>query len=182
LEKKGSAGGAKKRYALLNRNGRLLLRGLEAIRGDWSQLAKKVQRKVLDLILADGDANRALTYIHEMISKVRNRKIALADLIIEVRLTRALSSYTTRGPHVAAAELAAAKGENVGRGYKVKFIVKTGAGKIISERVALPENTKPEDFDIDYYVDHQVIRPVVKIFELFNILEEKLKGGQTTLG
>jgi len=180
LEKKGSAGGAKKRYALLNKNGHLLLRGLEAIRGDWSGLAKKVQRKVLDLVLADGDANRATDYVREIVSKVSNRKVDLSDLIIEVRLTRAIDAYSARGPHVAAAELALAKGDNVGRGYRVKFIIKTGAGKI-SERVALPENVRHEDYDVDYYVDHQIIRPVVKIFELFNVSEEKLKGGQTTL-
>ena len=181
LERKLAGGGAKKRYALLTKSGHLLLRGLEAIRGDWSKLAKKVQRKVLDLVLADGDANRALSFVQQLISKVRNRQVDLADLIIEVRLTRAIGAYTAKGPHVAAAELAAAKGESVGRGYKVKFIVKTGTGKI-SERVALPESVKIDDYDIDYYVNNQVTRPVMKIFELFGISEEKLKGGQTTLG
>ena len=181
LEKKTADGGAKKRYALLTRNGRLLLRGLEAIRGDWSKLAKNVQKKVLEFTLTDGHALRAMNYVQQLISNVKNRNIALADLIIEMRLTRSLNAYSSRGPHIVAAELAAAKGDTVGRGYKVRFIVKTGSGKI-SDRVALPENVAIDEYDIDYYVNNQVIRPVIKIFDVFGISEEKLKGGQTTLG
>lgn len=182
LEKKTAiGGGAKKRYALLTRNRRLLLRGLEAIRGDWSGLAKSVQRKVLELVLTDGNVLRALAHVQQLVSKVRDRKVDLSELIIEVRLTKALGAYSARGPHVAAGELYAARGEQVGRGYRVKFIVKTGSGKV-SDRVGLPEDVKIDEYDADYYINHQVIRPITKIFELFNISEEKLKGGQTTLG
>ena len=157
------------------------MRGLEAIRGDWSKLAKTSQRKVLEFVLTDGNALRATSYVNQLISNVKKRKVDLSDLIIEVRLTRNLDAYSSKGPQVAAGELAAAKGEAVGRGYKVKFIVKTGAGKI-SEKVGLPENVSIDDYDVDYYVNHQIIRPIMKIFELFGISEEKLKGGQTTLG
>ncbi|MBI2041350.1 MAG: ribonuclease H-like domain-containing protein, partial [DPANN group archaeon] len=45
LEKKSSGTGAKKRYALLTEAGNILLRGVEAVRGDWSLLAKNAQRR-----------------------------------------------------------------------------------------------------------------------------------------
>ncbi|SVB82849.1 uncharacterized protein METZ01_LOCUS235703, partial [marine metagenome] len=48
LEKKGSAAGAKKRYALLDNKGKITVKGLESRRGDWSKLAKNAQLDVLN--------------------------------------------------------------------------------------------------------------------------------------
>jgi len=52
-----AARGAKKRYAGLQRDGaeeRLVIRGLEAVRTDWTPLARRVQRELLARVLADG--------------------------------------------------------------------------------------------------------------------------------
>jgi DNA polymerase elongation subunit (family B) len=45
----------------------------------------------------------------------------------------------------------------------------------------LTEDCKLEDYDIEYYVEHQILRATYKIFELFGYGLEKLKAGQTTL-
>ena len=50
---------AKKRYCGLLPDGRLEIVGLEAIRGDWSALARKVQRAVLEIVLKTRDAREA---------------------------------------------------------------------------------------------------------------------------
>ena len=42
---------AKKRYAGLRQDGSLDIVGLEVIRGDWAEVAKKVQEHVLEIIL-----------------------------------------------------------------------------------------------------------------------------------
>ena len=42
---------AKKRYAGLRLDGTLDIVGLEVIRGDWAEVAKKVQEHVLEIIL-----------------------------------------------------------------------------------------------------------------------------------
>ncbi len=181
LEKKSSGMGAKKRYAMLTESGSILLRGVEAVRGDWSLLAKNAQRKVIEIILKENNVEAAADYIRSLISKVSDRKVNLADLIIEVRLTKDLNKYANRGPHVAAAEIAAKKGAWVGRGYRVRFAVNKGEGKI-SNRVALEEDANLENYDPDYYIDNQIFRAVFKIFEVFKYDVEKLKAGQTTLG
>jgi len=180
LEKKGEAKGAKKRYVLLTRDGKIYLKGVEAIRGDWSKLAKDAQRKVLELILKEGRVESAVKYIQNLIKSVKERKIPLEDLIICVKLTKNLDKYISRGPHVVAAELAQSKGAVVGKGYEVKFIISQGKGKI-SDRVVLADDAKIEDYDPEYYIQHQIIRAVFKIFEIFGYTEEKLKAGQTTL-
>ena len=180
LEKKTQTGGAKKRYALLDEQGNISLKGVEAVRGDWSKLAKDAQRTVIELILTRGMVDIAAKYIQGLIKVVKERGIPLEDFVIEERLTKELSQYVSRGPHVAAAELSKQKGMVVRKGFSVRYIVGNGAGKI-SDRVILAEDAKLEDYDPDYYIDHQVIRAVYKIFEIFGYTEEKLKGGQTTL-
>lgn len=42
---------AKKRYAGLREDGTVELTGLEAVRGDWSEIAKNVQERVVGMIL-----------------------------------------------------------------------------------------------------------------------------------
>jgi len=178
--KKSGAGGAKKRYALLTESDNLILRGLEAIRGDWSAIAKKTQREILHIILSENDVDKAATHLKTVLTDLKQRKIPLADLAIPGRLRRALSSYAIISPRVAAAKLAEEKGYGTGRRAVVNYIIKTGTGKI-SDRVALAEDSTPEDYDIEYYTEHQVLRAVYKIFEAFNYDLEKLKGGQTTI-
>jgi len=180
LEKKGDARGAKKRYALLDKKGNISLKGVEAVRGDWSNIAREAQRTVIELILTRDMVDIALKYIQGLIKAVKERKIALEEFVIEERLTKDLEKYVSRGPHVAAAELAKQKGQIVRKGFTVNYVVGKGTGKI-SDRVILAEDAKLEDYDPDYYIDHQIIRAVYKIFEIFGYAEEKLKGGQTTL-
>jgi len=181
IETKSGGRGAKKRYALLTKNGGLILKGVEAIRGDWSALAKKAQKIAIELILKEGGPQGAALFIKELIEKVKNRKVALEDLSISVRLTKATSAYAAKSPHVAAAELAEKKGYSVKAGFAVSYIITNGTGKI-SDRVKLSEDATIEDYDIEYYVEHQIMRTVYKLFEMFNYPTEKLKGGQTTLG
>ncbi len=181
LEAKGKSGGAKKRYALLSKSGNVVLKGLEAVRGDWSQLARKAQRTAIEQILKDGTPDRAAAFVQNLVKDVRNRKVDLKDLVIEVRLTRDLNKYASRGPHVAAGLIAAQRGSKVGAGSRVRFVVNTGAGKI-SDRVALEEDATLDSYDADYYIDNQVMRAVFKLFEIFNYDVSKLTAGQATLG
>jgi DNA polymerase elongation subunit (family B) len=181
LEAKSGGRGAKKRYALLTKNKGLILKGVEAIRGDWSPLAKKAQKTAIELMLTEGGPEGAAKYIQELISKVKSQKVPVEDLFISVRLTKAISAYAARTPHVAAAEIAEKKGHHVRAGFTVSYVITKGTGKF-SERLKLAEDATLEDYDPDYYVDNQILRAVYKLFEIFNYPTEKLKGGQTTLG
>ncbi|UCD03979.1 MAG: hypothetical protein JSW73_05615 [Candidatus Woesearchaeota archaeon] len=180
LGKKSGAGGAKKRYALLSDDGDIILKGIEAIRGDWSPIAKKTQREVVEIILKEKSVDKAAEYVKNLIDKLKSRDVQVYDLAIEATLTRDLRNYEFKGPHVAAAEIAKRKGYFVRRGFIVSYIVCSGSGKI-SERVKLTEDARVQDYDINYYINHQIIRSVYKIFELFNYPIEKLKSGQSEL-
>ncbi len=181
LEKKGSGAGAKKRYALLDQNDKMIIKGLEARRGDWSKLAQKAQVETLKSILTKVDGKPALEKIQNIISDIRSKKIDMEDLIITNRLTKQIHEYKTKGPQVAAGELLAQTGIKVGAGTIVKYVITKGSSKRIRDRVKLPEDTKIEEIDEDYYINNQLIGATYKILELFGYSEEQIKNLNTGL-
>ncbi|MBI2044039.1 ribonuclease H-like domain-containing protein [Candidatus Pacearchaeota archaeon] len=74
--------GAKKKYALIEKNGRLKIRGFETVRRDWCPLARDVQNNVLKYVLEDGNEKRALNYVKEIITKLKKREVKKEVLII----------------------------------------------------------------------------------------------------
>lgn len=176
--RKSGEGGAKKRYALLAQDGSMILKGIEAIRSDWSALAKQSQKEVLKILLIKQNLKEAISYVQNTITSLKNRKVNLKDLAINVRLTKNITSYKAKGPHVAAAEIAKAKGYLLKPGSVLSYIVTSG-GEKVSTRVKLLEDSNVEDYDIDYYINHQLIRAVYKIFEIFGVQKEQLTWQKT---
>jgi len=102
---RGTAPGtAKKRYALIDENDNLVIRGLETVRRDWCNLAKDVQRQVLTYVLKDKEVDEAIQYVRKIIRMLRKKEIPLKDLTIYEQLTKPLSQYKQIGPHVVAAQ------------------------------------------------------------------------------
>ena len=75
------------------------------------------------------------------------------------------------------------KGFSVGPGSMVRFVVTEGKGRI-RDKVKLEEDTKQEEYDADYYISHQIIPGVEKIFSVLGYSEDELKSedSQSTLG
>ncbi|MBD3263221.1 DUF1744 domain-containing protein, partial [Candidatus Woesearchaeota archaeon] len=180
LEKKAEGGGAKKRYALLDETGNISVKGLEAVRGDWSNIAREAQRAVIEIILKKNNVKAAINYVQGLVKTVKEHRVPVSEFVISKRLTKKLSDYSATSPHVAAAKLAENKNIIMRKGSLVNYVVGEGSGKI-SDRVILAEDAKKEDYDADYYIDNQIIRAVYKIFEIFDYPKEKIKEGQTTL-
>jgi len=181
LERKTGEKGAKKRYALLSESGSIIMKGLEAVRGDWSKLAKKAQKKVIELVLKTGNVEKSAEFIQNLIKDVNNKKIPLDDFIINVKLTKDLRDYANISPHVAAATLANQKGMPIGRGSVVSYVVTKGESDKISDRVKLAEDASVNEIDSDYYIESQILRAVFKIFEVFGYAVENFKTGQMRL-
>lgn len=178
----------KKRYAGLTQDGRIIVKGLEVRRGDWCELAKKIQKGVIEIILKDKNPEKAAEYVKGVIEEIKAGKIPLEDYIIYKGLTRKPSKYESMQAHVKAAMKAAKRGIVYTIGSKVGFVVTKGVGNI-GDR-AFPSDLI-EDFDgevitdldgnkykIDkeYYIDHQVLPSVLRILERFGYTEAQLKG------
>jgi len=166
-------GTAKKRYALLDEKGNLLVRGLETVRKDWCQLAKEVQRKVLEFVLKKEDIKGAIKYTKEVISKLKARKIALKELVIYEQLTKPIEEYKSLSPHLACAKKMKEKGEEVEPGTIIMFVI-SKKGERISDKAIPYEWTQISDIDTDYYIYHQILPAALRVLSVFNVKEEDL--------
>ena len=177
--KKGSTeAGAKKKYALLSESGRIKIRGFEFVRRDWSPIARDTQKRVLDSILKEGSKENAIAIVKDTIQRLRSETVPLKELVIYTQLRKGISSYDAKSPELAAAVHAIKQGkerEEV-EGSMIGYII-TKHGSSISEKSQLEEYAK--DYDVDYYVNHQVIPATLKILKELGIGEEELTGNGT---
>jgi DNA polymerase I len=166
---------AKKRYAGLLEDGRIDIVGFEAVRGDWAEIAKEVQERVVEILLKKGSVDEAVEYVRRVISDLTQGKVPVEKLIIWKTLTKPIGEYEAEAPHVTAARKLMRIGYKVEVGDKVGYIVVKGSGKV-SERAEPYLLVKdPRVVDVDYYVDRQIIPSALRILEYFGVTETQIK-------
>jgi len=143
---RGGTQGSKKRYAGLV-DGALHVVGLEAVRRDWPELARRLQRGMLMRLFRDEPVE---PFVREVVAELLAGKLD-RELVIRKGLRKgAVENYTAATPpHVEAARRA---GPGVGR---VVWYVQTKRGPEPVE----PEGELPADVDRAHYVD-KVLRPI----------------------
>lgn len=166
----------KKRYAVIDEEGKITTRGLEVVRRDWSEIAKETQARVLEAILREGSVEKAVGIVKEVVEAITKYKVPLEKLIIHEQITRELRDYKAVGPHVAIAKRLAAKGIKIKPGTIISYIVLRGSGKISDRVVLLTEyDPRKHKYDPDYYIENQVLPAVLRILEAFGYRKEDLK-------
>lgn len=171
--------GAKKKYALISKDGRIKIRGFELVRRDWSKIARDTQRRVLETILVDGSKEKAMSIIKEVVQDLKGGNIGKEDLVIYTQLRK--KSYEVTSPELAAAEKARKRGMKISTGAIIGYVITKG-GKSISEKAELAQFA--QDYDPDYYINNQVIPAVLRILGELGYSEDDIKyvGKQPSLG
>jgi DNA polymerase-2 len=142
-EVRGGATGSKKRYAGLLRDGTVEFVGLEAVRRDWSLVARRFQRELLALVFAD---QPVVDFVRGFVADLRAGRFDDA-LAYRKAVRKPLAEYTrTTPPHVKAARK---MGND--RGRLVTYVV-TKAGPEPVEAMTAPP-------DHEHYVTQQ-LRPI----------------------
>lgn len=177
VAKQTGEAGAKKRYALVDFKGNLEIRGFETVRRDWCELSKKIQRDVLITILRDRDPEKAIQLVRETIKKIESGKVNIEDLAILEQITRPLGQYQAIGPHVVAAQKAKEKGRPIGEGTVIAFVITKGKGSI-SQRAEPLEDVKPNQYDPEYYIEHQILPASMRVLQALGYSDEEVKGGK----
>ncbi|MEB3759900.1 MAG: DNA polymerase II [Desulfurococcales archaeon] len=170
---------AKKRYAGLTVDNRIDIVGFEAIRGDWSELAKETQFKVIEIILRKGSIDEAIDYVRKVIQQLYDKKIDLRKLVIWKTITKRLSEYVADQPHVNVARILEKMGYRIVPGIKVGYVIVRGSGSL-SKRARPYFLASIEDIDTEYYVDKQVVPAAMRILKYFGVRETQLKTGKKT--
>ncbi len=184
VTKRAGTIGAKKKYALVGKDGKLKIRGFETVRRDWCHLARELQNKIIRLVLEDGNEKRALQYLKEVVKKVKQREINREDIAIRTMLQKPIEEYKAISPHVIAAQKMKERGIPISGANLIEyFIAETREKKkLVRERVKLME--EKGEYNIEYYLNRQILPAVENIFQVFNInVKEILEGKkQTKLG
>jgi len=171
--------GAKKKYALIDEQDKIKIRGFETVRRDWCDLAREVQNKVIRLVLEDGNQERAISYTKEIIKKIKSRKIPKQEIIIRTQLKKSISDYKAISPHVIAAKKMKELSIAINEGDLIEYYIAETSdkkSKLVREKVKLPQ--EEGEYNVEYYLERQILPAVENIFQVFNInvkeiIEEK---------
>ena len=179
VSKRTTKAGAKKKYALISEENKVKIRGFETVRRDWCNLARNLQNKVLEEILKNGNEKSSLKILKKIIEKIKKHEVNKDDLIIRTQLKKPIKEYLAEGPHVVAAKKIDERGMPVSVGMLVEYFVgdagKGKKSKRIGDRVFLPD--EDVNYDVDYYLNNQVLPAVENIFEVFDVnLREIMEG------
>ena len=173
---------SKKRYAGITPEGKIDIVGFEAVRGDWSDLAKETQSQVAEIILRSDDVRKAVDYVKGVISDLRGGKVSVEKLVIWKTLTKSVDKYEAEAPHVYVAKMMEKLGFKVDVGSKIGYVIVKGEGPV-SRRARPYFLVKPQDVDVNYYIDKQVVPAAMRILQFFGVTEAELKaaGRQASL-
>lgn len=170
----------KKRYAMRDEHGEIVVKGLERVRRDWAPIAKDTQEAVLRSILDKGNATEAVKMVQVAIENLKKKKVKKDDVTILTQLTKDPSEYKITSPHVEAAKRMEANGKKVRSGMLMRFIVVRGGGSI-SSRSLPAEDVKEGEYDADYYINHQLLPAVTRILDALNVSTGEFGKDQTAL-
>ncbi len=140
--------GARKRYAGLVEGpggGRVVFTGMEAVRGDWTALAKEIQRELFARLFSDRPLD---DYLRQVVADLRAGRLD-DRLIYRKGLRKDPSAYTaTTPPHVAAARKLAGKTRG-----RISYLMTLAGPEPLRDRQS--------PIDHEHYVEKQV-RPVAE--------------------
>lgn len=178
---RGSDAGSKKRYAGLivdedTDKDRIVFKGLENVRTDWTDLAKNFQFALFQKVFHDEDPSELIKQtVEETLAGNRDRQ-----LVYKKQLRRKLSAYVKNvPPHVRAARIA--DEINQKRGKTLKYQNKGWISYIITLSGPEPVEHQVSPIDYDHYIDRQ-LKPVAEAILPFVGLDfESLISAQTEL-
>jgi len=171
---------AKKRYCGLLSDGTLDNVGLEVVRGDWANVAKVTQERVLELILKENSVERAVEFVRSLIRDLREHKVPFRDLIIWKTLTKPVEKYKVNAPHVEAAKILKRLGWDLTVGDQIGYVITQDAGRLY-ERVKPYALASYQEIDIEYYVKKQVAPAALRILSMFGVKEKDILSAQTSV-
>jgi DNA polymerase-2 len=157
------AAGARKRYAgLVDEDGRrrVVFTGLEAVRRDWTALARRAQRELFERLFHDQPVEE---YLEQLVANLRQGRFD-DELVYRKALRKPLEAYTsTNPPHVVAARKMSRR-----PGWLVSYVITTAGPEPLAEQV--------NPLDHEHYVARQIRAVAEPVLDLLGLRFEKVVG------
>ncbi len=168
-----SGQGAKKKYALLGEDGNMKITGFEQVRRDWSRIAKDVQEQVIRHVLED-EVEKGVEVVKDAIERLQSGDVPVDEVKIYTKMTKRPENYESKTPHSEAAKRAIKRGDDIGAGDIIAYVVTRNGGDAISDRTELV--TYADNYDASYYIEKQVIPVALRVLKVFGYTEDQLLG------
>lgn len=153
---RGSEAGSKKRYAGLiidpeTQDEKIVFKGLENVRTDWTQLARQFQAELFEYVFHQRDPSDLIKKtVADTLAGKRD-----ADLVYTKQLRRKLDHYTKNlPPQVRAARMA--DQQNLALGKSLKYQNKGWIAYLITTNGPEPLEYQTSAINYDHYIDKQV--------------------------
>ncbi|VVB71573.1 DNA polymerase [uncultured archaeon] len=189
---------AKKRYALWifepageSWKDKIKVRGMETVRRDWCDLTSKTLKTCLELVLKEGKVDEAVEHVRSVVARLQGLDLSedpgiLEELTLTRRYTKSTGSYKNKQPHIQLVEKIKKRGGSVpGVGDRVPFVIIRGKNsrknrELFVDRAEDPAYVleKNMPLDTEYYVEKQILPPVLRIFESFGVTKDRLTVGR----
>jgi DNA polymerase-2 len=157
---RGGTAGARKRYAGLVEGGRVVFTGMEAVRGDWTDLAREVQRELYGRLFQEEPVE---DYLRQVVADLRAGRHD-ERLVYRKSLRKPPEAYTaTTPPHVAAARKIPGK-----RRGRVAYVITTAGPE--------PAEDRHSPVDYEHYLEKQVRAVAEPVLVLLGLDFGKVAG------
>ncbi len=174
---RGSTEGSKKRYvgAYLQEDQslKLVFKGMEQVRSDWSPLAREVQAELYYRLFAKQDV---LGYLKQIVDTLQRGELD-DKLIFSKRLRRNIEDYTAKSsPHVKAATLWCQRSGDDShgkRGEKISYLMTQNGAEPVQHLLG--------KIDYQYYLDKQIAPISDPILSILNTSFNNLVAKQMSL-
>ncbi|MFT5851597.1 MAG: DNA polymerase-2 [Colwellia sp.] len=144
--------GTKKRYVGLS-EGKLVFKGLETVRSDWTQISKVFQQELFRLIFNDLPVDE---YICTIVNEIKGGEYD-SQLIYMKKIRRKLEDYVNTPPHIKACLIANKALMDLGgkpkyrKGSKIEYVMTLNG--------VMPIELSKGNLDYEHYIDKQ-IKPI----------------------
>ena len=208
--------GKKKRYAgnIVWKEGKEVddidITGFEYKRSDIAPVTKRVQHRVIEMIVTGADLDDVRTYVHDEIESFKEGDADLDDIGIPGGIGQKLDSYDTATAQVRGAKYAnLLLGTNFGRGSKPKRLYLENVDAAFFERMEAEEGLDPhadplygefkrdpdvicfeyadqvpDEFHVDYekMLEKTLKGPIARILEAMDVSWQEAESGQEQTG
>ena len=112
------------------------------------------------------------------LERLKSRKVSKEEIMIKSQLKKPIEDYKSITPHVVAAQKMKERGLPFEPFTRIEYYIaeKNTKSKLVRDRVKLSD--EKGEYDLDYYLEKQVIPSVENIFEVFKIEVKDLIEGK----
>jgi DNA polymerase delta subunit 1 len=181
----------KKRYAALywtnpDKFDKMDCKGIETVRRDNCGLVRTMIDKCLSTILMERDPKKAENYVKATIAALLQNKVDISELIITKQLNKTEENMKVMMAHVVLAKKMKDRDPNTAPvlGERIPYVIIKGykgakAFEKAEDPIYVLENNIP--IDSQWYVEHQLMNPILRLFEAISDNPKSLLTGDHTL-